>query len=339
MSNQKNGSKHVAPKKKRTNSKFKDFFNRLVAGFKALSKGKKALIISLCSVILVLSIAIGVVLGVILDITKDYNHQEIDDPEIDKVEQIDDEIVNIALFGIDSRSKGFKGLSDSIMVLSINKKSSDIKLISIMRDSLVKLPEYKGKTYKPNKINSAYSKGGPSYAIKALNQNFGLDIKEYATVNFYGMAEIIDAVGGIEIDVQSKELDYSVGLNGSLREQAYLLGIKNPPYVTKAGPQVLSGIQAVAWARIRSISTEDGTANDYGRTDRQRVVMEKLLNKALSMSVSEYPALIKAMLPHMETSLGFGEVLALATEVLGKQVNFEQTRIPPQLLSLQLKEQ
>ena len=98
MSNHKNGSKHVAPKKKRTNSKFKDFFNRLVAGFKALSKGKKALIISLCSVILVLSIAIGVVLGVILDITKDYNHQEIDDPEIDKVEQIDDEIVNIALF-------------------------------------------------------------------------------------------------------------------------------------------------------------------------------------------------------------------------------------------------
>ena len=330
MSNQKNGSKHVAPKKKRTNSKFKDFFNRLVAGFKALSKGKKALIISLCSVILVLSIAIGVVLGVILDITKDYNHQEIDDPEIDKVEQIDDEIVNIALFGIDSRSKGFKGLSDSIMVLSINKKTSDIKLVSIMRDSLVKLPEYKGKTYKPNKINSAYSKGGPSYAIKVLNQNFGLDIKEYATVNFYGMAEIIDAVGGIEIDVQSKELDYSVGLNGSLREQAYLLGIKNPPYVTKAGPQVLSGIQAVAWARIRSISTEDGTANDYGRTDRQRVVMEKLLNKALSMSVSEYPALIKAMLPHMETSLGFGEVLALATEVLGKQVNFEQTRIPQQ---------
>ena len=158
MSNQKNGSKHVAPKKKRTNSKFKDFFNRLVAGFKALSKGKKALIISLCSVILVLSIAIGVVLGVILDITKDYNHQEIDDPEIDKVEQIDDEIVNIALFGIDSRSKGFKGLSDSIMVLSINKKTSDIKLISIMRDSLVKLPEYKGKTYKPNKIFIFYFK-------------------------------------------------------------------------------------------------------------------------------------------------------------------------------------
>lgn len=330
MSNQKNGSKHLAPKKKKVKAQGPNFFARVFAGFKAMSKGKKALVISLCAVILVIAIAIGIILGMILDLTKDYNHQEIDDPEIEKVEQIDEEIINIALFGIDSRSKGFKGLSDSIMVLSINKKTGELNLISIMRDSLVKLPEYKGKTYKPNKINSAYSKGGPSYAIKVLNQNFGLDIKEYATVNFYGMAEIIDAVGGIEIDVQKKELDYSVGLNGSLREQAYLLGIKNPPYVTKAGPQVLSGIQAVAWARIRSVSTEDGTANDYGRTDRQRVVMEKLLNKALAMSVTEYPALIKAMLPHMETSLGFGEVLSLATEVLGKQVTFKQTRVPQQ---------
>ncbi len=327
MSNQKNGSKHVAPRKKKTNSGFKNFFNRLVAGFKALSKGKKALVISLVSLIVVLAVLIGIVLGIIGDLTKDYNHQEIDDPEFEEVEQIDNKIINIALFGIDSRSKNFKGLSDSIMVLSINKNTGDIKLISIMRDSLVKMPELKGKTYKPNKINSAYSKGGPSYAIKVLNQNFGLDINEYATVNFFGMAEIVDAVGGIEIEVTSKELNT---LNVNIGEQAHHAGIKNPTYVKKAGKQLLNGLQAVGWARIRTVSTADGEANDYGRTDRQRIVMEMLLNKALSMSVGEYPALIKAVLPHVETSISFGEALALATDVLGKKVNFQQTRVPQQ---------
>lgn len=330
MNKEKKGAKHTARRVKKAKGEKKNFFGRLLAGFRALPKGKKALIITLVSIILVMAIMIGVVLGVIGNLTQDYNHQEIDDPEIDKIQPIDDKIMNIALFGIDSRDKDFTGLSDSIMVLSINKETGDIKLISIMRDSFVPMPDNKGKTYKPNKINSAYSRGGAAYAIKTLNQNFGLDIKEYATVNFYGMAEIIDAVGGLEIDVLKREINSAKGLNDCLTEQAMYLGLEKIPYVTKPGLQVLSGIQAVAWARIRSVSTEQGTSNDYGRTDRQRVVMEKLLNKALSMDVSKYPALIKAMLPHMQTSLGFGEVLSLATDVLGKNVNFQQTRVPQQ---------
>lgn len=322
----KKGSKHTAPKKAK--AKGSSFFSKLKAGFAAMTAGKKALVITCVSIILVVTVLIGVVLGIVGDLTKDYNHMEIDDPEIEEIVPIDKQILNIALFGIDSRAQGFKGLSDSIMILSANKATGDIKLISVMRDSLVALPEYKGKTYRPNKINSAYSKGGPIYAIKVLNQNFGLDIKEYATVNFYGMAEIIDAVGGLEIDVLQRELRSESGLNTSIHNQAKELGIKDPPYVTEAGTQLLSGIQAVAWARIRGVSNEQGTANDYGRTDRQRVVMEKLLNKALSMSKSKYPDLIKAMLPHMETSLDFNEILSLATNVLGKQVKFEQTRVP-----------
>ena len=328
MDKEKKRGKHSAPSAKKTKSKNKNFFKNLYAGFCAMSKGKKALIISLVSVILIVAIIIGVILAVIGDLTRDYNHQEIDDPEIEQIKPIDDQIMNIALFGIDSREQDFTGLSDSIMVLSINKKTGDIKLISIMRDSFVNLPELNGKTYKPNKINSAYSRGGASYAIKTLNQNFGLDIKEYATVNFYGMAEIIDAVGGIEIDVLKREINATRGINACIMEQALHLGIDDPPYVEEPGLQVLSGIQAVAWARIRAVSTEQGTANDYGRTDRQRVVMEKLLNKALAMDVSEYPDLIKAILPHTQTSLSLGEIVKLATEVLGKQVKFEQTRVP-----------
>lgn len=318
-------SKHSAPRKKRIKS---DFFSKIVNGFKSLSKGKKAIVISLTSIILAAAIVFGVALGIIADLTKDYNYNKIEDPDIDEIEPINDSIMNIALFGIDSRQQGFSGLSDSIMILSVNKDTGDIKLISVMRDSLVAMPEYKGKTYKPNKLNSAYARGGAAYAIKVLNQNFGLDIKEYATVNFYGMAEIIDAVGGLEIEVLQREINSSSGINFCIGEQAQGLGIKNPPYVTKAGTQLLNGMQAVAWARIRAVSNAEGTANDYGRTDRQRVVMEKLLNKALDMDISKYPTLIKAMLPHMQTSLDFGQVLKLATEVLGKKVNFQQTRVP-----------
>lgn len=328
MNKGRKSAKHSAPTSKRANRRNKNFFSNIIEGFKAMSKGKKALVISLISVILIIVILIGIILGVIGDLTQDYNHQEIDDPDIQKIEPIDEKIVNIALFGIDSRDQDFTGLSDSIMVLSVNTGTGDIKLISIMRDSFVKLPELKGKTYRPNKINSAYSRGGAAYAIKTLNHNFGLDIKEYATVNFYGMAEIIDAVGGIEIEVLQREINAKNGLNDCLKEQAAQLGIENPPLVTESGVQVLSGIQAVAWARIRSVSTDQGTANDYGRTDRQRIVMEKLLNKALSMDVSQYPNLIKTILPHVETSLSFGEVLSLATNVLGQPVNFQQTRVP-----------
>lgn len=321
-------AKHSAHTSKKVKSGNNNFFGKLYAGFCAMPKGKKALVISLISIILVIAIIIGVVLGIIGDLTKDYNHQELDDPEIQQIKPIDDQILNIALFGIDSRDKDFTGLSDSIMVLSINKKTGDIKLISIMRDSFVNLPDNNGKNYKPNKINSAYSRGGAPYAIKTLNLNFGLDIKEYATVNFYGMAEIIDAVGGIEIDVLKREIDSIKGINSCIMEQAMYLGIEDPPYVKEPGLQVLSGIQAVAWARIRAVSTEQGTANDYGRTDRQRIVMEKLLNKALSMDVSKYPSLIKAILPHLQTSLSFGEILSLGTDVLGNQVKFQQTRVP-----------
>lgn len=293
-----------------------------------MSKKQKKLMIILISIASALAIVLGTFIGIFIWMTKDYNHNsEIqDDPEFEYREPIAEGIVNIALFGIDTRdTKSFKGRSDSIMILSINKDTGDIKLISLMRDTLVEINKKSGTVY--NKINSAYAFGGPALAMKTINNAFDLDISEYATVNFYGMADIVDAVGGIEIDVQEKEINAKGGLNAAIREQAQYLGIKNPPLVTKAGLQKLSGIQAVGWARIRSVSTSMGTANDYGRTDRQRVVMEQLLNKALSKSATEYPAMIKKILPYVETSLSYNDILGLS-KVLSKDVDFSQTRVP-----------
>ncbi len=297
------------------------------------SKSEKVTLITLICILSVLgtaivgmSIYVGVkFLGIKKAIDQSYDSQF--DQEIEKVEQKDGNIYNIALFGIDARDpESFNGLSDSIMILSLDTSEKEIRLISLTRDTLVPI-EINGKTTY-GKLNSAYSRGGPVLAVNTINKVFDLDIQEYATVNFYGMADIIDEMGGIEINVQEKEINANNGLNHNIREQAYYMGIKNPPIVTKAGKQNLSGIQAVAWARIRSVSTAEGTRDDFGRTDRQRVVMEALLHKALNQNILKYPDIVKTMFGFVRTSLTFDELWDLATSMLSKNVKFYQTRVP-----------
>lgn len=232
---------------------------------------------------------------------------------------LSDDVVNIALFGIDSRNlNSFRGLSDSIMILSVDTVHNSIKITSIMRDSLVPI-----EGHAANKINSAYSYGGAELAIKTLNQNFGLNIRDYATVNFRGMAEIIDAMGGIEVDITEAERNNA---NHNITWLSISSGISKT-LIPKSGPQTLNGNQAVAFARIRKVSTSSGVPDDYGRSDRQRYVMEQLFNKALTMGKSKYPGLIRALLPHMETSLTYGEILNLSGVLTG-DIQFEQARIP-----------
>ncbi len=262
----------------------------------------------------------------------DYNYNKItsDPNDLGFENVIDEKIVNIALFGIDTRStKSFKGNSDSMMILSINTESKKVKIVSIMRDSLVKI-ERNGKT-NYQKINSAYAMGGPELAIKTLNRNFGLDIREYATVNFYGMAEIIDAVGGIEVELTYQEVSTSSkdGFNGLVERHCKKIG-EDPKkhYIKTPGKHKLNGIQAVAYSRIRKFVNVWGTNNDFGRTDRQRYVMEQLFNKAIKLPKSKYLDLIKALIPYTETSLSYGEIYDLAVKVLLHSPTFEQTRMP-----------
>jgi len=215
------------------------------------------------------------------------------------------------------------------MVLSVNTETKTVKIVSIMRDSLVKIEKKSGTSY--NKINSAYASGGPELAIKTINQNFGLDISEYATVNFYGMAEIIDAVGGIDVELTEQEVstNHVDGFNGLVERQCKKFK-KNPKkyYIRTAGKHHVNGIQAVAYSRIRKFRNIWGTNNDFGRTDRQRYVMEQLFNKALTLPKSQYMKLVKALIPYTETSLSYSEIMGLAFDVLLKSPKFEQTRMP-----------
>ena len=317
--------KHFAKKKRK---------NRFTRWWSRRRKWQKAVMISAVSLVTALAVTVGVLLTVF-----DYNYNNItgnpDDLGFESV--IDKKITNIALFGIDSRKVGsFKGLSDSIMILSLNTESKKVKIISVMRDSLVPIT-YNGKTVY-GKINSAYSKGGPELAIKTLNTIFGLDISEYATVNFYGMADIIDAVGGIDVTLAEGELDVygyedgrrvNWGINGMIAEQCSYMKLDSSKYlIKKAGFQHLNGVQAVAYARIRHAANIEGTNDDYGRTDRQRYVMEQLFNKAVTLSKTQYVKLAKSLIPCSETSLSYSQIMSLAVNILLSSPTFEQSRVP-----------
>ncbi len=292
---------------------------------------EKASMITALSLILVFSIALGVLFTVF-----DYNYNEITTkPEDLGFENVlDKNIVNVALFGIDTRdTNSFKGNSDSIMILSLNTTTKKVKIISVLRDSFVPMT-YNGKKYY-GKINSAYQRGGPELAIKTLNTIFGLDISEYATVNFYGMVDIIEAVGGIDAELTKAEVKKSDGtlhsINGCIDEICKNLKVSSKDqHIFTAGKHHLNGIQAVAYSRIRYVSNIWGSSNDYGRTERQRYVMEQLFNAATTMEKSKYVTLAKSLIPCSETSLSYKEIMGLAFGILLDSPTFEQAAMPKQ---------
>ena len=278
------------------------------------------------AIVLVLAILIGIAYAFV-ETMLSYNYKEIDTkPEVLGFETVKDEsIVNIALFGLDTRSaESFLGRSDTIMILSVNNGTGQIKVISVMRDSLVPIDKESGRTY--NKINNAYASGGPELAIKTLNTMFDLDISEYVAINFYKLAQVIDLVGGVEIDVTEGEISQ---INACLGEICDGLKKDVGDYkVSKSGKQHLNGIQAVAFTRIRYTATVTGTNNDYGRTDRQRMVMGQLFKKVLAMPKSSYLKLVRPILSSCESSLTYKEVVDVVINVLSGNSKFSEARVP-----------
>ncbi|MEG0691974.1 MAG: LCP family protein [Oscillospiraceae bacterium] len=270
--------------------------------------------------IIMLIILIVLVLGGLYfaQIVSELNHNDLDKDQLGIAVPVEDDptdqsITNIALFGVDKRNDQKNVHSDAIMVMSIDKKHNKIKLSSIMRDTLVEIEDH-GQ----NKLTQAYYLGGPQLAVKTINQNFNLNISEYATVDFQQMATIIDAVGGVEIDISEEE---RLDANNSIYEQSAIAGLPQD-IIKKSGKQTLSGTQAVAYARIRHVGN-----SDFERTDRQREVLGQLFYKALSMNKLQYPEFARKMLPAVETSLDIGEILGLSSIML-RDVRFEDVRFP-----------
>ena len=220
----------------------------------------------------------------------------------DKLEVYKDtgDFTNIALFGLDSRDGELDGgvQSDCIMVASINNKTNEINLVSVYRDTLMKVT-----SEKYGKANSAYNIGGPTDAIALLNRNLDLDIEKYISVNFNALADIVDALGGIEIDMTDEEV---VHTNNYCKETAKVVGRKTTE-LSGAGVHKLDGIQAVSYARIRYTA-----GMDFKRTQRQRLVLEKIVEKAQKANVITLNNIVNKVMPQISTNLTTGNLLGLA---------------------------
>ncbi|WP_418223334.1 LCP family protein [Clostridium isatidis] len=282
---------------------------------KKKSLGKKILIWSLLILLAIGIVGGGYLIGILskmknTDINTD--NLGIVEDEFNKYENAN-KITNIALFGIDSLD-GESGRSDSIMVATIDPVHKKLKVTSIMRDSYVYI-----EGYGQDKINHAYAYGGPELAIRTINENFGLNIKNYATVDFSSLPTIIDLLGGIDIEITNEELEYINKYINSLNslESASSANIYSP------GIQHLDGIQALAYSRIRYTA-----GGDYERTQRHRTVLNALFKKIIDTPVTSYPTLLNKLLPYIETSLNTSEILSLGTSVLSIGNNLEQNRFP-----------
>lgn len=196
----------------------------------------------------------------------------------------------VALFGIDARDdKMDAGVnSDSIIIVSINQDTGKVVMSSIYRDTWLNIPNDDGSSSKRfRKINSAFCSGGVKAAINTLNTNLDLNISDYVTINFEGLATIIDKLGGIDINITEDEKYY---INYYMDENMAVTGIKSSK-VTKSGNVHLDGLQATAFCRIRYCSFTDSSGKKYtddlGRTARQRYVLSLLVDKAKSAGVKK----------------------------------------------------
>ena len=215
---------------------------------------------------------------------------------------------NIALFGVDSRDSnlGKGNRSDCIIIASINEKTKDVRLLSVYRDTYVQI-----EGHGLDKITHAYSYGEAPLAIKTLNTNLDLNITEFVTVNFDLVAEAVDALGGVEITIETSELEY---INDYIKGTSENTGIKSSN-ITKAGKQTLDGVQAVAYSRIRYTA-----GGDYKRTERMRDVIEAMLKKLKTKSVGEINNLMDKILPKVYTNITPSSIIAMVPNLLSYNV-------------------
>lgn len=275
--------------------------------------------------IIVLLLAIGM-LYVVTIMTRGVNHKNIDREQI----HVNEELVrqepaedaetkqlkkeqkkgcrNIALFGVDARDgelgKGTR--SDTIMIASIDQDTQEIKLVSVFRDTYLNLGN---DSY--NKCNTAYARGGPEQAINMLNRNLDLAITDYVTIGFSGLIDAVDALGGVEMEVTDSEITH---LNNYQLCMAEELNVDYTP-VTQSGRQLLNGMQATAYCRIRYTK-----GDDFRRAERQRAVLSAMMEKARDASLPELTNMVNAVLPQVETSLDANEILSVLGSVAGYRV-------------------
>lgn len=286
------------------------------------SRKKKIIISCIAVLILILILSAGLFYG--NNLLSKMKRSKIDESDLgikkDVAEKVQTseikDIVNIAILGVDEAENDV-GRSDALMIATFDPVHKKLKITSIMRDTYVDIPE-NGK----DKINHAFAYGGPQLSIKTLNQNFGLNIKDYVKINFEELEGLVDAIGGIDMELSDKEI---VEVDHYIERVSRVSNLPIKPLVkSESGKVHLDGFQTLGYCRIRS--TDNG---DFDRTERHRKIMTEMFNKISNAGTAELASMATKLLPYVETSLSNKEIINLAANVLNLGTkNIEQERFP-----------
>lgn len=250
---------------------------------------KKGIKIAVIVLIIIILLFFGTIAVYVMNKLNKLNYIKVSKEEIEITEGVEENLKgyrNIALFGIDTREDTYEGSrSDCIIIASINEETKNIKLVSVYRDTYLEIAGHG-----LDKVNHAYSYGGPALSMSTLNTNLDLDITEFVTVNFTSTKDIIDEIGGVEITVTNAEATQIPG-------------------ISTGGTYLLNGEQALAYGRIRKLDS------DYVRTERMRTVVTAVFQKAKTMSVAELNNLADRLLPEIYTNISKTEILNLIPKI------------------------
>lgn len=238
--------------------------------------------------------------------------EQLGEPEEEKTEDffagkvISEKAFNIMLIGVDSREDDFDGRTDSMILVHINPETKKIITTSFLRDIYVDIPGHGG-----NRLNAAYVNGGPELLFQTISHNFGIEIEDYVTLNFWLVIDIIDDFGGVDIEITAEEIEI---MNNYMAEHNRIMNkSEGTDYLSAedAGMRHLNGNQALSYARIRYIGT------DFARTERQRQIISICIDKLKHMEVKEINALLEKYLPTVQTNLTEQDAMTLLFMSLG----------------------
>lgn len=262
---------------------------------------KKKIIIGVIAVLAAVAIGIGVYANSKLSKVK---QTTVDEDKLEISEEVEEEIgtdyLNVAIFGVNEKTAGDKSVdSDAVYVASLNQETKEVKIFSVYGNTMM---QHEGKTVKMKEV---YAEGGAEEAIAVLNETLELNIKDYVTLNFAAMVDLVDTLGGIEIDVTEEEIPH---INGYAQGIAKMLGKKTED-ITAAGKQKLNGVQATGYCRIR---VTDG--GDVKRGSRQMEVINKILEKLKSSGFEQVDKCMDVVLPNVETNFENGDIISYGAD-------------------------
>lgn len=282
-------------------------------------KLKTKIILGIVAFLLVACVVAGIILWPLIDgffnrgVDSNFDGGDTD-VNLATQELFKEKYTNIALFGLDNRSNQMSGRSDAVIILTIDRVHNKIKMTSLARDTYVKID-----AHGQDKLTHAYAFGRAQLAVKTLNQNFDMDITDYVTVNFFQMVELIDYVGGVEIDVDASEKSV---MNSEYVNHLNKIGIPCKP-ITKTGKQLLTGSQALAYTRNRY-----SPGGDIERGNRQKEVLMAAYEKIMASNVFKLSNAVGLLLKNCETSLSNAELLELGAWAIKNSPTIESISLP-----------